>query len=201
MTVAQVAATLADDPRLIVPVGTCERWHPALPLGTATIIAEHLADDLSSEYGILRAPTIEYGVNQETKSGYAGRVALRKKTLHRTLNDMLASWETNGISEFILLTIHGYDPHQEALDTLTTASARIRVVDPFAVNLVDLIGNRRSTDDRGPLFLALMRHLAPQCVTDPDADPTHSAALGAALYERIRERISERIFLAPSPIE
>src|SRR5206468_4341499 len=60
---AQVADILANDPRLIVPVGTCEQHGPHMPLGCDTIIVEHLADDFSSEFGILRAPTLEYGVN------------------------------------------------------------------------------------------------------------------------------------------
>ena len=34
---AQVAAIIATDARLIVPVGTCEQHGPHLPLGTATI--------------------------------------------------------------------------------------------------------------------------------------------------------------------
>ena len=37
-----VAEILARDPRLIIPVGTCEQHGPHLPLGCATIIAEAL---------------------------------------------------------------------------------------------------------------------------------------------------------------
>jgi creatinine amidohydrolase len=201
MSVPAVAATLADDPRLIVPVGTCERYHPLLPLGCATIVAERLADDLSAEYGILRAPTIEYGVNPDKTGTYPGRVSLRKKTLHRTLNDMIAAWEMGGVTEFILITAHGYDPHQEALDTLSTVAARLRVVDPFGVNLSDLLRSRRSSDDRSPIFFALLRHLAPELVAHTEEDPAFSAELGKTLYERIQARISERIFLAPAPLE
>src|SRR3712207_5008574 len=54
MTPSQVARLVADDPRLIIPVGTCEQHGPHLPIGCATIIAEHLADDLSADYGVIR---------------------------------------------------------------------------------------------------------------------------------------------------
>ena len=54
---------LRERPTLIVPVGTTEQHGPHLPLGCDTIIVEHLADDLSAEFGILRAPTVEYGVH------------------------------------------------------------------------------------------------------------------------------------------
>src|SRR6185436_11723406 len=135
----QIEAILADDPRLIIPVGTCEQHGPHLPLGCDTIIVDRLADDLSAEFGVLRAPTVEYGVNSGTERIFAGNGSVRKKTLHRMLNDLLDSWESSGFEEFILLTAHGHDPHQEALATVITKRARVRVVDLFAVNLSDLL--------------------------------------------------------------
>jgi creatinine amidohydrolase len=199
MSSARVAATLADDSRLIVPVGTCAQFHPALPMGCATIIVERLADDLSAEFGVLRAPTMEYGVNPDNGTN-SGQVSLRKKTLHRTLNDMLASWETHGATEFVVLTAHGYDPHLEALATVTTVSARIRAVDIFAVNLSDLCAYP-ITNDRGGLYVALLFHLAPELVDATALPPEYPLEDGAAIYERIRTRIGERIFLAPVPTE
>ena len=73
----QIEAVIAGDPRLIIPVGTCEQHGPHLPLGTATIIAERLADDLSAEYGVLRAPAIEFGVNVDTERGFSGNGSVR----------------------------------------------------------------------------------------------------------------------------
>src|SRR5205085_10438380 len=111
----EIAATLANDGRLIVPVGTCEQHGRHLPLGADTIIVEHLADDLSAEFGLLRAPTLEYGVNVATERSFAGNASLRRKTLHRALNDLVDTWEASGVREFILLTAHEHDPHLEAL--------------------------------------------------------------------------------------
>lgn len=201
MTPDRVAETLARDPRLIVPVGTVERSDPTLPMGASTIIVEHLADDLSAEFGVLRAPTLEYGVNRTPEPGYAGAVTLRKKTLHRLLNDLLTTWECNDVNEFVLLTAHGYDPHQEALATVGTVHARVRVVDLFAVNLSDLVGVRRSEDDRAGVFELLLLYLAPSIVDAGAVVDPAKAMQGQALYERIRSRVSERIFLAPVPAE
>ena len=231
MTPAQVASITADDPRLIVPVGTCEQHGPHLPLGCATIIAERLADDLSMEYGVLRAPTIEYGVNVETEHGFAGNASMRRKTLHRMLNDLLGTWEATGFREFILLTAHDHDPHQEALSTVITIAARVRVVDIYAVNLADLLEGQTGHMHGDEVDTSIMLHIAPDCVHMELAQdymmsreslrryrrgwlrvpkgsagsigrPTlASADKGQALYERIRERISERIFLAPSSEE
>lgn len=227
----QIEAILTEDPRLIVPIGTCEQHGPHLPLGCDTIIVEHMADDLSAEFGVLRAPTIEYGVNVDTERGFIGNASMRKKTLHRMLNDLLASWEATGVKEFILLTAHGHDPHQEALATVITAGARVRVVDIFAVNLTDLLEGQTEAMHGDEVDTSIMLHLCPDMVHQELAQdymmsreqlrryrrgtlkvPSGSAGSlgrptlataekGRILYEYIRSRISDRIFLAPALAE
>jgi creatinine amidohydrolase len=71
MTPGAVRERLKERPGMVVPVGTTEQHGPHLPLGCDTIIVEHLADDLSAEFGILRAPTVEYGVHAAPRSGAA----------------------------------------------------------------------------------------------------------------------------------
>lgn len=118
-----------------MPVGTTEQHGPHLPLGCDTIIVERLAHDLSAEFGVLTAPTVEYGVNAGTEEPFAGSAGVRRKTLHRLMNDLVGSWEAGGVREFVILTAHGQDPHQEALSTLRTREATVRTVDIFAVPL------------------------------------------------------------------
>ncbi len=134
MTPGTVEQHLERDPRLIVPVGTTEQHGPHLPLGCDTIIIERLANDLSAEMQVLRAPTIEYGVNAPTRVAYPGSASVRRKTLHRFLNDLVGSWEEGGVEQFIIITAHGQDPHQEALSTLRTRRAAVRTVDIFAAS-------------------------------------------------------------------
>lgn len=230
LTPGEIAAIMATDPRLIIPVGTCEQHGPHLPLGVDTMIVERLADDLSSEFGVLRAPTVEYGVNVETEHGFAGNGSVRRKTLHRLLNDLLDSWESTGIREFILLTAHGHDPHQEALATVITTAARVRVIDIFGVELTDLLDGQTEAMHGDEVDTSLMLHLCPELVhlelardymmsreelrryrrgwlRVPRGSPGSigkptlaSAEKGALLYARIRAAIAERVFRAP-PIE
>jgi creatinine amidohydrolase len=227
MLPAQVAAQLGSDPRLIIPVGTVEQHGPHLPLSTDTIIVERLADDLSARFGVLLAPTVEYGVNAASDRGLIGNASVRKKTLHRMLNDLLDSWELSGVREFILLTAHEHDPHQEALATVITTEARVRVVDIFGMDFSDLLEGQSQAMHGDEVDTSLMLFLAPQLVRPELAQdymmsreelrryrrgwlrvPKESAgsigrptlasgAKGAVIYERIRSRISERIFLAP----
>jgi creatinine amidohydrolase len=227
----EIAAVLNEDPRLILPVGTCEQHGRHLPLGTATIVVDRLADDLSAEFGVLRAPTLEYGVNVGTERGLMGNASLRKKTLHRTLNDLLDTWEAGGVREFVLITAHSHDPHQEALATVVTIEAKVRVVDVYAVPVSDLLDGQLEPMHGDEVDTSLLLYLAPELVSMdlvrdnmmtreqlrryrrgslklPLASNASigrpslaSADKGRLLYERLRSRISDRIFLAPAPVD
>jgi creatinine amidohydrolase len=139
LTWIDAAAHLARDPRLIIPVGALEQHGPHLPLGSNVLIARRVAMDLSERFGVLRAPTMYYGVNVHTEREYAGTASLRQKTLHRAINELLAAWEEHGVGEFIIVTAHGHEPHLDALATLITGTARVRVVSVWDVEIGDLL--------------------------------------------------------------
>lgn len=223
----EVAAAIRRDARMLIPVGTCEQHGPHLPMGCDTIIVEILADDLSAEFGILRAPTVEYGVNSDYERPVPGNATLRRKTLLRALNDLTDAWEEGGIREFIFLTAHGHEGHQEALSTVVTNGARVRVVDILSIDLSDLTVTGEPSLHGDEVDTSLMLHLAPHLVRMELAEdytltqqqsrryqrksmrvpsstsgslgrPTMArAATGQAIYDRIRSRIKERILLAP----
>jgi creatinine amidohydrolase len=225
----EIAACVTADPRLIIPVGTCEQHGRHLPMGSDTLIVEQLADDFSAEFGILRAPSLEYGVNVDTERGFPGNASLRKKTLHRMLNDLLDTWESTGIKEFILLTAHEHDPHQEALATVITTLARVRVIDIFSVDFRDLLEGQSEPMHGDEVDTSLMLFIAPHLVRMDLAEDymmsrdelrryrrgwlripsgssgsigrplLASAAKGAAIYARIRDRVRARVFVAPKP--
>jgi creatinine amidohydrolase len=159
-----VAAHLARDPRLIVPVGALEQHGAHLPLGTNVLIARRFAVDLSQEFGVLRAPAFSFGVNVATERAYAGTASLGRKTLHRVLNELLDAWESHGVTEFIILTAHRHDPHLEALATLLTSASRVRVIDIWDVPIHDLLGGRQDPEHAGEAETSLMLHLYPDLV-------------------------------------
>ena len=159
-----VAAHLARDPRLIMPVGALEQHGPHLPLGSNVLIARRFCLDLSNEFGVLRAPTFSFGVNVRTERAYAGTASLGRKTLHRALNELLDGWEAHGVTEFIIVTGHRHDPHLEALATLVTAGARVRVVDIWDVPIHDLLEGQEEAEHAGEAETSLMLHLYPDLV-------------------------------------
>jgi len=225
----EIARLIERDQRLIVPVGTCEQHGPHMPLSCDTIVVERLSSDLSAEFNVLLAPTVEYGVNVETERGFAGNASVRKKTLHRMLNDLLDTWESTGFREFILLTAHEHDPHLEAMSTVVTSEARVRVVDIFGVHFADLLEGQSEPMHGDEVDTSLLLYIAPELVDMslaqdymmsreelrryrrgwlkvPEASPGSigrpslaTAEKGRAIYERIYGRIRDRVFVAPTP--
>jgi len=165
----EVRLALERDPRLLVPVGTCEQHGPHLPLGCDTLIVERLADDLSADFQILRAPTVEYGVNSISRRQFPGNASVRRKTLHRWMNDLIGSWEEAGVDAFIILTAHGYDPHQEALSTLRTRRARVLTVDVFALDFTGHLEDADAPMHGGELDTSLLLYVAPAVVRMQEA--------------------------------
>jgi creatinine amidohydrolase len=159
-----VRQAFARNPRVIIPVGTCEQHGPHLPIGCDTIIVERLCDDLSAEFGIVRAPTVEYGVNDEAGQLFPGNASVRRKTLRRWINDLLPDWEKAGIEEFLVLTMNGHAPHQEALGTVVTERARVRVIDILALDLAPLVEDPDGPIHGGEVDTSLLLHLAPELV-------------------------------------
>lgn len=160
----QVQAHLPTDARLIVPVGACDQYGPHLPIGASTVVAEGVAAALSREFGVLRAPAVPYGVNLPSERLFAGTASLREKTLHRLLNDLLASWEDHGFTEFILLTAQNVDRHVEAIATVTGTSVRVRVLDVLDIDFSDLLRGRRVPQHAGEIMTSLMLYLDPEKV-------------------------------------
>lgn len=161
---AEIGEHLSRESRLIVPVGTCDQYGPHIPVGASTIVVEALSHDLSTEFGVLRAPTFGYGVNLPTERIFAGSATLREKTLHRALNDLLADWEEQGFTQFILITAHSYDPHLEALASVAVSVARIRVINALAIDPPEGVVVHAKPEHGGEVLTSLLLHLKPDLV-------------------------------------
>lgn len=161
LTWEEAARILERDPRLILPVGAMEQHGSHLPLGTNTFIVERLARDLSEEDRILRAPTFPYGVSTPWAVEFGGTATLRRKTLHRAINELLASWEDHGVDEFILLTAQRYEPHLDALLMALTQTSTTTVVDLHTIDVSDLVERDPAVEHAGEVETSLLLHLDP----------------------------------------
>jgi creatinine amidohydrolase len=220
----QVGEWVRSDPRLVVPVGGCEQHGPHLPLGAGTVVAEALVDHLSREFGVLRAPTVHYGANVPAKEMFPGTASLKPKTLHRMLNELVASWESHGFAEIIAITASQYDPQVEAVATVQAPRARVRVVEALSVDLSAFMDGPARPQHGGEVLTSLLLHLTPDLVhmeaaqdfvPDERRDwgrlrrlppgspgsvgrPTlASAEKGRAMYEHILQKIRHKVFQSP----
>ncbi|MEO8294675.1 MAG: creatininase family protein [Gemmatimonadota bacterium] len=189
MTPAQVRECLVGRPWLIVPVGTTEQHGPHLPLGIDSIIVERLADDLSARFTIPRAPTLEYGVNTSTRWTFTGGATLKRKTLHRVMNELVESWETWArVREIVVLTAQGGEAHQEALSTIRVLDAKVHVVDIFALDFGQLIERPGGPIHGGEVDTSLLLYIAPHLVRMSEAQDFALTPGQLARYRRGESR-------------
>ena len=125
-----------------------------------------------------------------------GTAGLTRKTLHRTVNELIAVWEeVAGVRDTLVLTAHAADAHLEALSTIRTVG-RVRVVDILALEtLAPLREAHTGRWHGGEVDSSLMLHLAPELV-DLAAMPATlaaSAEKGARFYEAIVSTLAKRL--------
>jgi creatinine amidohydrolase len=189
MTPGTVGERLLQRAALIVPVGTTEQHGPHLPLGCDTIIVERLADDLSEAFGIPRAPTVEYGVHAATRP-FPGSAVLRRRTLHRVMNELIESWEEGaGVKEFFIITAQSSEGHLEALSAIRTDEATVQVIDIFSINFGNLL-DRPAPIQGGELDTSLLLFLAPHLVR---MDLAQDFELTPSMLARYRPGQSRRL--------
>lgn len=171
LTSPEVAELFQHEPRLLFAVGTLEQHGPHLPMATNLLIAERVAEEVSRSVGMLRAPSLPYGVAAPTEDEYPGAAGLSRKTLLRTVNELLADWEDAGLEELIIITASSYEPHLDALLMALTTNVATTVIDLRTVPVGDLVEDEWSSEHAGEVETSLLLHLAPERVrTEEIAD-------------------------------
>ena len=165
----EVRRVLGRDARLILPVGALDHHGPHLPLGANTLIAEHVALQLSGRMQVAVAPTFHYGLTKPDWAPYPGTSTLRRKTFHRAINELLASWEDHGIEEIVIITAQRHEPHIEALLTALTETATTEIVDLMTIDVTDLVHGHPEEERGGELETSLLLFIAPELVRMDEA--------------------------------
>jgi creatinine amidohydrolase len=192
-----------EQPTLIVPVGGLADLGSHLPLGSDSIIVDRIADDVSAARRLVRAPVLEYGVYPALHARDGG-VALRRKTLHRVMNELIDSWEDGaGITRFIILTVVSSDAQLEALSTVRTEHADLCTYDVLGLEHGPELITTDVLERAGELATSLLLHIAPDLVRgmSTPGEPSESGdafnrgahratpARARELYQFVLERI------------
>lgn len=190
----ELAAWFRRDPRLLLPVGSCIQHGAHLPLGTDSRITGRLARDVCRRTGILLAPMMPFGVAASEDLAYAGTAGLERKTLHRVLNELVQSWERQGLAEVTLLTTNGNTRNIQALAMVVGDTVRVRSIDTRAIDVSHVFD--AAAEHAGAFETSLMLHLAPDAVrngSDGELPAGATAEKGEALYEYLVDSIVGRL--------
>ncbi len=196
LTSVQIADWFRRDPRLLLPVGSCRQHGPHLPVGTDNQITGRLARSVCRRTGILLAPLLPFGVISREDLEHAGTAGLERKTLHRVLNELVESWERQGLEEITLLTGNGNVRHIQALAMVLAKSLRVRSVDTRAIDVSRFLDSGLS-DHAGEFETSLMLHLAPEMVRRATAEDSYPSTAteqkGQRIYGYLVDCIVDRI--------
>jgi len=107
---------------------------------------------------------VEYGVHASAPA-FPGGASLRRRTLHRVMNELIESWEHGaGVREFVILTAQASEAHLEALSTIRTDGATVQVMDVFSLEFGPLLEWPGAPIQGGELDTSLLLFLAPEQV-------------------------------------
>lgn len=103
--------------KAVLPVGSTEYHGDHLPYGTDTLVAEHLAAEVSSRVeGMLALPALPFGMSLHYSS-FPIAVTLSTETLMHVLTEVFESLRKHGLNR--LLIVNGHDGNIPAIDAAT----------------------------------------------------------------------------------
>jgi creatinine amidohydrolase len=145
------------------------------------------------------APVLEFGVARPAEDELTGSAGLHRKTLHRVMNELIASWESSaGIREFVVLSALDFEAQREALGTIRTLHARVQMVDLTGLDHRDL-GNDAAPDGTGDRLLTDLAPLLLRGAVNPPPTEPAAAERAQRTYTFLLERVASRCFPFRTP--
>lgn len=90
----------------VINIGSVEQHGPHLPVGTDTIIGQHVARGVAERLGAYLLPTFAVGNCQE-HMGRAGTVWMKPQTLFAMVTDVCLSLREQGFRRIVIIPTHG----------------------------------------------------------------------------------------------
>ena len=106
MNYVEVEEYLKTNDTVIIPVGSLENHGLHMPLGTDSLIPDHIAALLDKRCGYVIAPAINYGATDDL-AGFAGTVSIGTEGLISLLRTVCDQLYRHGFRHFLVLNGHG----------------------------------------------------------------------------------------------
>ena len=91
---------------VLISIGSIECHGRHMPLGTDTLIPEHLLEKIEKKSDVLIAPTIPYGACQSL-APYPGTIDIDGEVLYQFCRQIFLSLYRHGARKFVFLNGHG----------------------------------------------------------------------------------------------
>jgi len=128
MSFVEFRARLAEDPVIILPLGSQEEQGPSSPMGDF-MLTEALADRIAAESGAIVAPTIPFGYADYFRP-VPGGIQFRADTFCAVLRDFAEAFLDHGLHK--LLVFNGHSGNHPLIDrTLREIRADRGVIVPW----------------------------------------------------------------------
>lgn len=106
MTWPQVEKYFQNNDMVLISIGSIECHGRHMPLGTDTLIPDHLLEKIEQKSDVLIAPTIPYGACQSL-SDYPGTIDIDLDVLYQFCDQIFKSLYKHGARKFVFLNGHG----------------------------------------------------------------------------------------------
>lgn len=104
LTWTEFAARRADEPVIVLPLGSQEEQGPHAPMGDF-VVAERIALAAAERAGAICAPVLPFGY-AEFFRGIPGGIQLRADTFVRVLEDMIGAFLDHGVNRVVIVNGH-----------------------------------------------------------------------------------------------
>ena len=114
MTMEEFSRAMGRGDWLLLPLGTTEEHGGHLPLGTDTMIAEHVCREVARRCEAVVAPALPYGLCRSTRN-FPGTVSVGFRALEGVLGEVLSECVRHGARRIAVISGHGGTAHMEAV--------------------------------------------------------------------------------------
>lgn len=95
---------------VIVPIGSTEQHGQHLPIGTDTVLATRVAEDLAERIDGTVLPTLSYGYKSKPLSGggplFPGTIDMNGVTVINQMHDVLSELIADGFTKIVVMNAH-----------------------------------------------------------------------------------------------
>lgn len=148
MTWKEAAEAYADNPVILLPMGSIEQHGPQTPVGDYRYTTE-MSKRIASQTGAISAPTIPWGYSDNFKE-FPGCITLQPETLKQILYDNLDGFLRHGLDHIVFVIGHkGNVPivEQVARKIKETHGIRLAAIEPLSWLTRDFLEEAYGTKD------------------------------------------------------